>query len=169
MSGRCWDIVPPTTQQNMTKTTVKIKSGREKPLIQWDTIGRKNMFGPFPTVFQDLLVQVDREACFVFPQNLFLLLQSLMVARFTPLHLTFGIVFGDVKASCSCSAVETHAMKLPVHSFCADVNARGGLELCSYWGSIALATFMHCVPQHLATPLCNFTGSATLWLSCCGS
>lgn len=25
----------------------------------------------------------------------------------------------------------THGMKIPVHSFCADVKARGGLELCS--------------------------------------
>lgn len=29
----------------------------------------------------------------------------------------------------SCSAMQTHATKLPAHSFCADVNARGGLEL----------------------------------------
>lgn len=28
--------------------------------------------------------------------------------------------------------METHAMKLPAHT-CADVNARGGHELCSNW------------------------------------
>lgn len=27
--------------------------------------------------------------------------------------------------------METHAMKLPAHTCCADVNARGGHELCS--------------------------------------
>lgn len=32
----------------------------------------------------------------------------------------------------SCSALVTHATKLSVHSFCADVNAVGSLELCSH-------------------------------------
>lgn len=32
----------------------------------------------------------------------------------------------------SCSAVETHAAKLPALRYCADVYARGGLELCGY-------------------------------------
>lgn len=39
----------------------------------------------------------------------------------------------------SCSAIKTHTTKLLVHSFCA-VNVRGGLELCSYTVSRALAT-----------------------------
>lgn len=32
----------------------------------------------------------------------------------------------------SYSAMKTHTMKLPAHSYCADVDAQGGLELCSY-------------------------------------
>lgn len=32
----------------------------------------------------------------------------------------------------SCLAMESHAAKLPVHSFCADVNARGDVYLHSY-------------------------------------
>lgn len=47
-------------------------------------------------------------------------------------------------------------MKLPVHSFCADVNVRGGLELCRYRVSRGLANFTHYVSQHAATQLCNF-------------
>lgn len=31
--------------------------------------------------------------------------------------------------------IEIHAIKFPVHSFCADVNVREGLALCSYWAS----------------------------------
>lgn len=54
------------------------------------------------------------------------------------------------------SNCETHAMKLLVHSFCADVNARGRLELCSHLVSRVLVI---CTPQHSVTPLCNFTWS----------
>lgn len=50
----------------------------------------------------------------------------------------------------SCSA-----LKLPAGSFCADINARGGLELCSYWISRMLEVFMHCEPQHSVTLFCN--------------
>lgn len=39
-----------------------------------------------------------------------------------PAHYIYG----------SCRATETHAMKLPAHSSYADVNTRGGLDLCSY-------------------------------------
>lgn len=39
--------------------------------------------------------------------------------------------------------METYAMQLPAHSFCADCNARGGLEVCA----------MHCAPQYLVTQL----------------
>lgn len=60
-------------------------------------------------------------------------------------------------------AIETHAMKLPVHSLCADVYGRGGLDLCSY---LALQTFMHYAPQNSANPHCNFMWSFTLWQSC---
>lgn len=29
--------------------------------------------------------------------------------------------------------MEAHAMKLPAHTFWADVNVRRGLEACNYW------------------------------------
>lgn len=38
--------------------------------------------------------------------------------------------------------METHATKLPVHSFCADVNARRRLEVLTYWISTVLETFI---------------------------
>lgn len=40
--------------------------------------------------------------------------QSPVAACFTPRHLTLAIVPGDVKLACSCSAVETHSIKLTV-------------------------------------------------------
>lgn len=55
----------------------------------------------------------------------------------TPTHYTYR----------SCFSLETHAMKLPAHSFSADVNARGN-ELFSYCISRAPVTFMHHAPQH---------------------
>lgn len=33
---------------------------------------------------------------------------------------------------CNGSALETHVKKLPAHSFCTDVIATGGMELCHY-------------------------------------
>lgn len=48
--------------------------------------------------------------------------------------------------------METNAMKLQALSFSADVNAGGDLEQAS-----------------VSTLLCDFTWSATVWLSCCGS
>lgn len=42
--------------------------------------------------------------------------------------------------------METRAMKLLVHSFCADVHPRGGLELCSYWQLLGI---MHLVCELL--------------------
>lgn len=38
--------------------------------------------------------------------------------------------------------LETRATKLPVHSFCANVNANGDLVLCCYWVSKASETFI---------------------------
>lgn len=35
----------------------------------------------------------------------------------------------------SCSPMVSQAMKFLVHSFCAGVNPRGGLDLCKYWNS----------------------------------
>lgn len=59
----------------------------------------------------------------------------------------------------SCSAMETHAMKLPANRYCADINVRGGLSLCR-----GLATFTDYAPQRSTTPLCNF-----MCQSCCVS
>ncbi|KAB5559430.1 hypothetical protein PHYPO_G00028930 [Pangasianodon hypophthalmus] len=50
---------------------------------------------------------------------------------FTPLQLTLDIVHSDLRLGCSCSAMETHFMKLLIHSSCVDVASRGSLELCS--------------------------------------
>lgn len=47
------------------------------------------------------------------------------------------------------------ATKLLAYSFCADVNATGGLELQSYQVSL-LATFTHYAPQHSIAPLYDF-------------
>lgn len=44
----------------------------------------------------------------------------------------------------SCLAMESHAAKLPVHSFCADVNARGDVYLHSYSVSRLWANFVLC-------------------------
>lgn len=62
----------------------------------------------------------------------------------------------------SCLDVESHAMKLPAHSLCADVNARGEEELYSYWFNRVLVTFRHYALR------CNFSWSASSWVSCCG-
>ena len=42
-------------------------------------------------------------------------LQSPMAARFTPLQSTLGIVHGDLRLVCGCSAMETHFMNLPMN------------------------------------------------------
>ncbi len=46
------------------------------------------------------------------------LLQSPVVASFTPPHLMRGIVFGDVRLGSICSAMKTHSMKLPPEFLC---------------------------------------------------
>lgn len=56
----------------------------------------------------------------------------------------------------SCSAMETHNTKFPVHSLCADVNEGGCLELYSYWVSRAVKAFVHHAPQHLTICFCFF-------------
>lgn len=64
----------------------------------------------------------------------------------------------------SCSAMESNAIKLPVHWFCADVNVRGALELCNYWVRREFFAFMQSTHPHSAITL-----SDTLWMSYCGS
>ena len=58
----------------------------------------------------------------------FPLLQSPMEASFTPLQLMLGIARGDLRLMCGCSAMETHFMKFPKNSYCADIASRGSLE-----------------------------------------
>lgn len=62
----------------------------------------------------------------------------------------------------SCLGIESHTMKLPAHSLCADVNARGVLELYSYRFNRVLVTFRHYALR------CNFSWSASSLVSCCG-
>lgn len=82
----------------------------------------------------------------------------------------------------------THAMKLPVQSFCADVNVRGGLELCRYrvsrgWQLLRImclstqrpsfVTLSCCVPnafQFVIIPLAvELVGKKLRKLPCCNS
>ncbi|CAI9558466.1 unnamed protein product, partial [Staurois parvus] len=54
-----------------------------------------------------------------------------VVACFTPLHVTVCIALDDVRLGCSCSAMETHSMKLSTHC-CANLKATQSLEVFSY-------------------------------------
>ena len=54
-----------------------------------------------------------------------------MVATFTPLQSTLCIAHGELRLVCGCLAMETHFMKLPTNSSCADIASRGSLELDS--------------------------------------
>ena len=52
-----------------------------------------------------------------------------MTASFTPLQPTLGIAQDGLRLVYCCSAMETHFMKLPTNSYCANVASRGSLEL----------------------------------------
>lgn len=54
---------------------------------------------------------------------------------------------------------KNHAMKLPVHSWCADVNARGALN----------SALMESAGCFSLSPFCDFMWSSTLWIHCCDS
>ena len=62
---------------------------------------------------------------------------------FTPLHPTLCIALGDVWLGCSCSAMETHSMKLYMHCCWANLKATWSLEVCSDWLCRKLATSAH--------------------------
>ncbi|CAI9539868.1 unnamed protein product, partial [Staurois parvus] len=49
-----------------------------------------------------------------------------------PLHPTLCIALGDVRLGCSCSAMETHSMKLYMHCCYANLKATQRLEVFSY-------------------------------------
>ncbi|CAI9578620.1 unnamed protein product [Staurois parvus] len=53
-------------------------------------------------------------------------------SMFTPLHPTLCIALDDVRLGCSCSAMETHSMKLSMHCCCANLKAAQCLEVFSY-------------------------------------
>lgn len=55
--------------------------------------------------------------------------------------------------------METYALRLTAHYFCADVNAKVGLELCCHQVCRSLVT------QHSVTLLCDFMWSVISWMS----
>ncbi|CAI9596682.1 unnamed protein product, partial [Staurois parvus] len=57
------------------------------------------------------------------------LLYSPVVVCFIP---RLCIALGDVRLGCSCSAMETHSMKLSTHCCCANLKATPSLEVFSY-------------------------------------
>lgn len=61
--------------------------------------------------------------------------------------------------------METYALKLTAHYFCADVNAKVGLELCCHKVCRSLVTLMYYAPQHSVTLLCDFMWSVISWMS----
>lgn len=66
------------------------------------------------------------------------------------------IVLGEARPAWSCSAMETHSMNLS-QQFYADINASESLELFGYESAERWRLFTHHVPQHLVTPLSDFT------------
>ena len=97
----------------------------------------------------------DGKGRFIIPETMFPLLQNPMLARFTPLQPTLVIVHGDLRRVCSCSAMNTHFMKLPKNSYCADVASRGRLELGSECWNRGQMILMHYMLQHSAVPFCE--------------
>ena len=72
-----------------------------------------------------------------------------------------GIAHGDLRLVCSCSAMETHFMKLPTNSSCADVASRGSLELnseCCNQGQTIVTCY---TLQHLPIPFCELVWPTT--------
>lgn len=61
-----------------------------------------------------------------------------MLTSLCPLSHIWTTVPGNRHITPTCT--EVHATKLPTRSFCADVNVRGGLDLCSHWVSRTSAT-----------------------------
>lgn len=72
-----------------------------------------------------------------------------------------GLVLGYVVSHKKCIVKKKSWCSL--QSFCADLNAREQLKLCSYWVGRALASFTLCaIQKHSMMPLCNFMWSATM-------
>jgi hypothetical protein len=94
-------------------------------------------------------------------ENAFPQLQSPIAVNFTPLQPTLGIVHGDLRLVCGCSAMETHLMKLPMNSSCVDVASRGSLELGSECCNFRTDKFY--ALQHSAVLFCEL-----VWPTICG-
>ncbi|CAI9601219.1 unnamed protein product, partial [Staurois parvus] len=78
------------------------------------------------------------------------------------LHCTLG----DGRLGCSCSAMETHSMKLSTLRTVvgAHLKATPSLEVFSYYGLCRqLVTSAHCALQHALTPPCHVTWPTTWW------
>jgi hypothetical protein len=68
------------------------------------------------------------------------------VMSFTPLQPSLGIVHGDLRLMCGSLAMETHFMKLPTNSYCADIASKyRSVSLCSLplrgWSVVAPRPF----------------------------
>jgi hypothetical protein len=94
----------------------------------------------------------DGEVLFITPKKVFPLLQSPMVASFTPLQPMLGIAHGNLRLVCGCSTMEANFMKLPKNSYCADVASRGSFELSSETFTLQLSAvpFGVCMVNHFA-------------------
>ena len=80
-----------------------------------------------------------------------------------------GIAHGDVRLVCGCSAMETHFMKLPTNSSCADVASRGSLELGSQCCNRGQTIFTRYELQHSVVPFCELVWLTISRLSHCCS
>ena len=102
-------------------------------------------------------------------ESVFPLLQSPMVASFTPLQPTLGIAHSALRLLCGCSAMETHFMKLLTNNYCADVAFRGSLELGSQCCNRRQTIFTCYALQHSAVPFCELVRPTTSRLNPCCS
>ncbi|CAI9597981.1 unnamed protein product [Staurois parvus] len=67
--------------------------------------------------------------------------------------------------------METHSMKITTHCCCVNLKATCSLARSTRYSTISRGFIRIDYPtlQHVLTPLCYFTWSTTLWLSCCCS
>ena len=73
----------------------------------------------------DLSIRLpDNEVSFISPKNTFPLFQSPVTVYLTPLQPMLGTMHGDVSIVSRCLPIETHVMKLQIHSLHAVVASR---------------------------------------------
>jgi hypothetical protein len=115
---------------------------------------------------QDSSVKLpESEGRFITPEKKLYCSRVPMAASFTPLQPMLDIAHGDLRLVCGCSAMETHLMKLPANSYCADIATKGSLEL----GSMLQRTDDFYVLQHSAVLFCELVWHTTSLLSRCCS